>query len=127
MTRSFEKIMVVCMGLSFFAVSAVAVKHVATIDKTKCNRCGKCVKWCPNEAILKTVKEGKITSLAIDATKCAACSTCIKKCPLKAMSVAIVETVPGAVAVPAHNNNVRADGIAAHSSDTAAAVRNAPR
>ena len=50
-----------------------------TIDKEKCDGCGKCIEICPSEAIIK--KKGK----AYVTIECVECGTCIPECPTGAI------------------------------------------
>lgn len=60
------------------------------VDPDKCIGCGRCLKNCPAECIVKTeyVAPGhKLPSVAIEATKCLKCGACIGLCKFGAISV----------------------------------------
>ena len=69
----------------------------ATVDETKCKKCGMCLKTCPYHAIVKltvpcedacpveAVKKDETGSAVIDFEKCITCGKCIKACPFGAV------------------------------------------
>jgi len=91
-----------------FSAAARAVRHLrrgqithwasaATIDATRCNGCGDCVRVCPFMAV--TMQVGKETSglaqadkgtrlAVVDALICTGCGNCVSVCPVKAAQVA---------------------------------------
>jgi len=56
-------------------------KHIskATINNSKCIKCGNCYRNCPSDAIY--------SSIIIDEKKCIGCSKCFDKCPTGAISM----------------------------------------
>ena len=75
------------------------VNHKATIDKTKCIECGKCLAACPYSAIVKntrpcvsackpnaiTIAPGTLKAV-INEEKCVSCGACVYQCPFGAIS-----------------------------------------
>ena len=75
------------------------VDRRATVDKSKCVECGRCVQACPYGAIMKLerpcIKACKTRAIsidtqtqkaAIDLSKCVACGACVNQCPFGAIS-----------------------------------------
>ena len=62
------------------------VNQVAVIDREKCNKCIICLRVCPVLAI-KTMKEGKMTTVIIDDDTCQACTICETCCPQQAITM----------------------------------------
>ena len=75
------------------------VNHRATIDKSKCVECGRCVEACSYSAIIKQarpcIRACKPKALAIDyetgkarinEEKCISCGACVYQCPFGAIS-----------------------------------------
>lgn len=75
------------------------VNHKATIDKSKCIECGKCMTVCPYSAIVKNtrpcVNACKPKAITIDQEnqkavinneKCISCGACVYQCPFGAIS-----------------------------------------
>jgi uncharacterized Fe-S center protein len=52
------------------------------VIEAKCIKCGKCIRWCPSEAISLT-QEG----IKIDEVKCVGCGECIQACPNGALDI----------------------------------------
>ena len=73
------------------------VDHKATIDKSKCIECGRCVSACPYSAIIKMVRPcenackinaismGENKKATIDNDKCISCGACVYQCPFGAI------------------------------------------
>jgi heterodisulfide reductase subunit A len=55
---------------------------IATIDQTKCDRCGTCIGVCPANALLLLSDR-----LVIDPMLCTGCGTCAKICPFAALAI----------------------------------------
>lgn len=53
----------------------------ATIDATKCQKCGICVQNCPTQNLCMT-ENGPVTS-----SRCTSCYRCLSKCPQKAITI----------------------------------------
>lgn len=74
------------------------VDHHATIDRSKCVECGRCLSACPYSAIRKDVRPCmsacKVKAISmdedqkavIDNEKCISCGACVYKCPFGAIS-----------------------------------------
>lgn len=74
------------------------VDHHATIDRSKCVECGRCLSACPYSAIRKDVRPCmsacKVKAISmdedqkavIDNDKCISCGACVYKCPFGAIS-----------------------------------------
>jgi DNA-directed RNA polymerase subunit D len=69
------------------AVSMCTYMHLADIeiDSETCDSCGKCVKVCPEEIIIKT-NEGIKTK---NETECPLCMDCVDACPKKPPSIKV--------------------------------------
>lgn len=66
------------LGMGLTGRSGKLFQHstmVPTINREKCILCGKCIKWCPRDAI--TEVEGKAS---IDEEKCVGCGQCLAVC-----------------------------------------------
>lgn len=73
------------------------INHRATIDKTKCVECGKCMAACPYSAIVKhqrpcekackvdAIHMGEDKKAQIDNSKCISCGACVYMCPFGAI------------------------------------------
>jgi len=53
------------------------------IDEKKCTKCGICVLYCPDEAIVKTEKG--VVEIKYD--YCKGCGICENECPVKAVKM----------------------------------------
>ena len=75
------------------------VNHRATIDKTKCVECGRCVEACSYSAIIKQTRpcirackpkaiqiHYETGKARIDEEKCISCGACVYQCPFGAIS-----------------------------------------
>jgi hypothetical protein len=56
------------------------------IDEEKCTLCGRCIKWCPKEAISFEEKEGN-RIVGVDMEKCYGCGECRAACLVGAVSI----------------------------------------
>lgn len=73
------------------------VNQTATVDYSKCVKCGKCLSVCPFHAIVKTtvpceeacpvgaIKKDESGKAAIDFSKCIFCGKCFAACPFSAI------------------------------------------
>gem|GEM_PF-724996 len=55
---------------------------IATIDQSKCDRCGTCISVCPTNALLLLCDE-----LVIDGARCSGCAVCVTICPFAALGM----------------------------------------
>jgi len=62
-------------GMATWSIKALTGEH--TIDKTKCIKCGVCLRKCPTNAI--DIKSGSISS-----SDCILCFGCMNSCPVQA-------------------------------------------
>lgn len=72
------------IGMGLGSRSGKQVMHsdvLPSIEEEKCTSCGKCIKWCPAEAI--TVS----STAAIDASRCLGCGECTVTCSFEAIAV----------------------------------------
>ncbi len=82
-----------------YSAAARAVRHIqqgqianwsaaATIDVTRCNGCGDCVRVCPFMAVtLGRQGDQEIRLAIIDPLVCTGCGNCVSVCPVKAAQV----------------------------------------
>ncbi|AVX20824.1 MAG: DUF362 domain-containing protein [Bacillota bacterium] len=54
------------------------------VNREKCIKCGRCIKWCPADAIAFAGEEG--TAL-ISETRCIGCGECVTVCPVQAIAI----------------------------------------
>ena len=58
---------------------SMGARVVCRVDAGRCTGCGRCVKACPNNAIIETQLENEWVCI-IDPYKCDGCGECIGKC-----------------------------------------------
>ncbi len=61
------------------AVAPTAVRSVAVVDHSACQRCGVCEEACPQGAIRM------IGQVDVDRTRCTGCGVCVGLCPAGAI------------------------------------------
>lgn len=72
------------IGIGLAAKPGKAAIHLMSPPKIKsgCDRCLRCLKWCPSDAIVDTGSKVKI-----DGEKCSLCGDCVAFCPLGAVEM----------------------------------------
>jgi len=72
------------VGMGLGSRSAKQVMHsdvLPYVNEEKCTACGKCIKWCPAEAIIVS------SAAMIDPSKCIGCGECTVTCSFEAIAV----------------------------------------
>ncbi len=74
------------VGMGCGCRSAKQMMHsdiLPVVDLEKCTGCGKCLKWCPAQAIILTGEK----KAQIDHKKCLGCGECVVTCPSLAIAI----------------------------------------